>query len=101
MNSRALKPNPMRPLRVNQRLTFVASLLVVSLGLHVASLAKAASLQLVTENWGTNGMPTHLSMYVYVPGNVVPNPPVLVLLHYWGGTARSLFAQAQSGGMLG
>jgi endoglucanase len=75
-------------------------LLVVWLGLHFAFSARAASLQLVTDNWGTNGMPTNLSLYVYVPNNVAPNPPILVLLHYWGESAGSVFAQAQAGGIV-
>lgn len=74
--------------------------LCVCLGLFRAAPAKAASLQLVTDNWGTNGVPTNLSMYVYVPDTVVSNPPVLVLLHYWGGTAASVFGQAQGGGIV-
>lgn len=73
--------------------------LAAGLGLFIASSATAASLQAVP-NWGASGVPTNVSMYVYVPDNVVPNPPVLVLLHYWGGTASSVFAQAAGGGMV-
>ncbi|HLP78219.1 MAG TPA: cellulase family glycosylhydrolase, partial [Candidatus Paceibacterota bacterium] len=61
--------------------------------------AKAASLQPVS-NWGASGVPTNLSMYVYVPDNVVTNPPILVLLHYWGGTATNVFEQARGGGIV-
>ena len=79
---------------------FVCSLLAVCLGLFPAWPTKAASLQLVTNNWGTNGMPTNVSMYAYVPDNVASNPPILVLLHYWGGTASGVFAQAAGGGVV-
>jgi poly(hydroxyalkanoate) depolymerase family esterase len=85
---------------VNKKLTVVCCLLVALLGLFMALPTKAASLQLVTNNWGTNGMPTNLSMYVYVPDNVVTNPPILVLLHYWGGGAGGVFAEAQAGGIV-
>ena len=66
------------------------------LGLFMALPAQAASLQLVP-NWGASGVPTNLSMYVYVPDNVAPNPPILVLLHYWDGGASGVFAEAQAG----
>ena len=55
-----------------------------------------ASLQLVS-NWGpfvpsTGDGP--ISMYVYVPTNVVANPPILVELHYCGGTGPGVFGWA-------
>jgi acetylxylan esterase len=61
--------------------------------------AKAASLQLVP-NWGASGVPTNLSMYIYVPDQVAVNPPIMVLLHYWGGGASGVFAEAQGGGIV-
>src|ERR1039457_2590709 len=84
---------------MNKKLTRVCSLLAVCLGLFMALPAKAASLQLVP-NWGASGVPTNLSMYIYVPDKVAPNPPVLVLLHYWGGGASGVFAEAQAGGIV-
>jgi endoglucanase len=83
-----------------RQITSLCSLLAACLGLFTTVPAKAASLQLVTNNWGTNGLPTNVVMYSYVPDNVAPNPPVLVLLHYWGGTASSVFGQAQAGGLV-
>ena len=80
-------------------LTRACSLFAVCLGLFTALPAQAASLQLVP-NWGASGVPTNLSMYVYVPDNVAPNPPILVLLHYWGGGAAGVFAEAQNGGIV-
>ena len=73
--------------------------LCACLGLFRGLAAFGAQLQLVP-NWGATGVPTNLSMYAYVPDKVVTNPPILVLLHYWGGTASSVFAQAQSGGIV-
>src|SRR5450759_4171928 len=95
----ANKKEPPAISSMNKRLTLVCSLLAVGLGLFMALPAKAASLQLVS-NWGASGVPTNLSMYVYVPDNVAPNPPILVLLHYWGGTASSVFGQAAGGGIV-
>jgi glucuronoarabinoxylan endo-1,4-beta-xylanase len=57
---------------------------------------RPASFQLET-NWGPF-VPTTgdgpISMYVYVPANVVANPPILVELHYCGGTGPSVFGWA-------
>lgn len=61
--------------------------------------AQAASLQAVS-GWGTSGLPSDVSMYVYVPDKVVQNPPILTLIHYCGGTASAVFGQAQGGGMV-
>jgi len=77
----------------------MASLPTVWLGLIAAAPASAASLQWVPD-WGANGVPTNLSMYVYVPDRVVPNPPILVLLHSSSGGASGVFAEAQAGGMV-
>ena len=65
---------------LNITLTRVCYLLAAGLGLFVALRMEAASLQLVP-NWGASGVPTNLSMYIYVPDKVAPNPPILVLLH--------------------
>ena len=51
-------------------------------------------------NWGSGGLPSDVSMYVYVPDQVVANPPVLTLIHYCGGTASAVFGQAQGGGIV-
>ena len=39
-------------------------------------------------------------MYDYVPNVVAPNPPILVVCHYWGGTAADVFAEASNGGLV-
>jgi len=61
--------------------------------------ARAASLQQVS-NWGVAGLPSDVSMYVYVPDNVAADPPILTLIHYCGGTAGAVFGQAQGGGIV-
>ena len=64
-----------------------------------AASAQAASLQSVS-NWGVSGLPSDVSMYIYVPDKVVANPPILTLIHYCGGTASAVFGQAQGGGLV-
>ena len=39
-------------------------------------------------------------MFAYVPDKVAPNPPILTLIHYCGGTAAAVFGQAQGGGVV-
>ena len=84
---------------MNKKFTIVCSLLAVCLGPFTALPTKAASLQLVP-NWGASGVPTNLSMYIYVPDKLAATPPILVLLHYWGGGAGGVFAEAQAGGIV-
>src|SRR4051795_12140442 len=64
-------------------LSFAVSVLVVT-----ARPAAAATLTRVT-NFGNN--PTNLNMYVYVPDRVAAKPALLVLVHYCGGSASSVF----------
>ena len=85
---------------LSKKIMLVCSRLAVCLGLFMALPTRAASLQLVTDDWGTNGVPTNVTMYAYVPDNLAPNPPILVLLHYWGGGAAGVFAEAQAGGIV-
>jgi acetylxylan esterase len=75
---------------------FAASLLLL-----VAGGARAASLQQVS-NWtgGVSGLPSDVTMYIYVPDKVATNPPILTLVHYCGGTASAVFGQAQGGGVV-
>jgi poly(hydroxyalkanoate) depolymerase family esterase len=67
--------------------------------LFASASANAASLQQVS-NWGVAGLPSDVSMYAYVPDKVASNPPILTLIHYCGGTASSVFGQAQGGGII-
>ena len=45
-------------------------------------------------NWGVSGLPSDVSMYIYVPDKVVAKPPILTLIHYCGGTASAVMGQA-------
>jgi len=64
-----------------------------------ASTARAASLKQVS-NWGASGVPSYISMYVYVPDKMAAKPPILVVAHFCGGSASAVFGQAQSGGLV-
>jgi acetylxylan esterase len=77
----------------------IGGLLAAALGLLVAIPVRAASLQQVS-NWGASGVPTYISMYIYVPDKLATNPPILVLSHYCGGNASGVFGQAKSGGIV-
>ena len=57
--------------------------------ISVAPQAKAASLVQVT-NFGSN--PSNLQMYIYVPNNVQPNPPILLALHQCTGSGPGFFS---------
>lgn len=63
------------------------------------SPAQAASLQPVS-NWGASGVPSYISMYIYVPDKLATNPPILVVSHFCGGSASAVFGQAQGGGVV-
>jgi acetylxylan esterase len=73
--------------------------LLAALAFEIAPQAHAASLQAVS-NWGSSGLPSDVSMYIYVPDNVAAIPPILTLIHYCGGTASNVFGQAQGGGLV-
>ena len=71
----------------------------VTLALLAARPAAAASLQAVA-NWGASGVPSYISMYIYVPDKPAANPPILVVSHYCGGSATAVFNQAKGGGIV-
>jgi acetylxylan esterase len=77
----------------------VLGALAAGLGLLATAPAHAASLQKVND-WGASGVPSGVSMYIYVPDKVATKPPILVLAHYCGGTASAVFGQAQGGGIV-
>jgi poly(hydroxyalkanoate) depolymerase family esterase len=68
----------------------------LGLTLPAASPAAAASLTQVT-GFGTN--PTNLQMYVYVPNNVKPNPPILLALHGCQGSGPYLYSSTDFGSL--
>ncbi len=84
---------------MNPRFVGLRALLVGLAGLVLAVPAQAASLEPVS-NWGADGVPSTVTMSIYVPDNLAPNPPILVLCHYCGGKASDVFGQARNGGIV-
>jgi acetylxylan esterase len=80
--------------------TIASALVTLAVGLAAARSANAASLQQVTSNWKVTGLPSDVSMYIYVPDHAANPPPILTLIHYCGGTASAVFGQAQGGGLV-
>ena len=77
----------------------LAGILTSALGLLCAGSAHAASLQAVND-WGANGVPQYISMFIYVPDKPAMNPPILVVSHYCGGSANGVFGQARGAGIV-
>lgn len=71
----------------------VCALVAAVLSTTLAASAHAAKLQLVS-NWGASGVPSDVSMYIYVPDKVATNPPLVTVSHFCGGSAQAVFGQA-------
>ena len=74
-------------------------LAAVALTSLFAAPADAASLQPVA-NWGASGVPTYISMFIYVPDKLATNPPILVVNHFCSGSASAVFGESQGGGIV-
>jgi poly(hydroxyalkanoate) depolymerase family esterase len=92
-----LAPRP--PHQVDLRSTTVQLFAIAGFFVGLTAPSEAASLQQVS-NWGVTGLPSDVTMFVYVPDRVATNPPILTLIHYCGGTASAVFGQAQGGGVV-
>ncbi|WP_194926254.1 extracellular catalytic domain type 1 short-chain-length polyhydroxyalkanoate depolymerase [Catenulispora pinisilvae] len=88
----------LRPRSLKSRLLglLVAVTAAVGVSLPAAPQAAAASLTQVT-NFGTN--PSNLAMYVYVPNNVKPDPPILLALHGCQGSGPYLYSSTDFGSL--
>lgn len=73
----------------------VAISFATSAGILVTAPAKAASLQQVASGWAS-GVPSYVSMYIYVPNTLASPPPIMVASHFCGGTASAMFNMASS-----
>lgn len=51
--------------------------------------ALTSTLQQITANFGTN--PTNVQMYLYQPAALASPPPLIIAMHYCGGTAQAYF----------
>ena len=61
----------------------------------MAAPAEAASLQEVSSGWAS-GVPSYISMYIYVPDTLASPPPIVVASHYCGGNATAYFSFASN-----
>jgi poly(hydroxyalkanoate) depolymerase family esterase len=64
-----------------------------------AAPAQAASLQPVTSGWAS-GVPSYVSMYIYVPDTLAKPPPIVVASHYCTGSASAMFGNLQGAGIV-
>jgi acetylxylan esterase len=81
---------------LKSRLLAAALALGVAAGLSLQAIpqAQAASLTQIS-NFGNN--PSGLQMYLYVPNNAKPNPPVLLALHGCQGSGPYLYSSTDFG----
>jgi acetylxylan esterase len=70
---------------------FVSTFLAAAAAFHLGNTL-SSSLQQVT---GFTSSPTNAKMYVYIPTNKLAKPPVIVAIHYCGGTGPAYFNQNQ------
>jgi poly(hydroxyalkanoate) depolymerase family esterase len=78
---------------------FVAPVAICA-GLLANAPASAASLVGPVSGWEQGIEPSWVSMYEYVPDTLVPNAPILLVVHFCGGNAGAVFKQARDGGMV-
>lgn len=78
----------------------LVALLVTVLGLFAVTPARAASPTKVTADWkgGASGLPSDVSMYIYVPSSAIANPPIVTLIHSCAGSGPGVFSQATGTG---
>ena len=74
----------------------LAAIAVLAVFLPVAP-ARAASLQKVnTSEWSVAGLPSYVSMYIYVPDQLAAKPPIVVGPHHCQGTGPGTFNEMSS-----
>jgi acetylxylan esterase len=76
-------------LRVHTVLSTFTMLFYTTLLLAVTASAQLTSKLTQITDFGPN--PRNVSMYIYVPANLQPNPPILVSPHWCHGTAQQVF----------
>jgi poly(hydroxyalkanoate) depolymerase family esterase len=74
---------------------FVSALAAAAVWALAAAPAHAASLQLVPSGWAS-GVPTYISMYIYVPNTLANPPPIVVASHFCTGSANAMFGSVSS-----
>ena len=73
----------------------IRALLLAASGTLVVAPAQAASLEQVTSGWAS-GVPSYVSMYIYVPNQLAPSPPIVVASHFCSGSASAMFGNVSS-----
>ncbi|KYF71081.1 MYXO-CTERM-sorted multifunctional esterase [Sorangium cellulosum] len=69
----------------------------VSLALLAALPARGASLQKVDQSeWGVDGLPSYVNLYIYVPDTLAARPPIVVAPHHCQGTGPGTFSEMSS-----
>lgn len=69
----------------------------LSLALLAALPARGASLQKVDKGeWGVDGLPSYVNLYIYVPDTLAARPPIVVAPHHCQGTGPGTFSEMSS-----
>ncbi|MGK3998612.1 extracellular catalytic domain type 1 short-chain-length polyhydroxyalkanoate depolymerase [Sorangium sp. So ce1024] len=75
----------------------ILGLASLSSALLAALPARGASLQKVDQSeWGAEGLPGYVNMYIYVPDRLAPRPPIVVAPHHCQGTGPGTFSEMSS-----
>ncbi|RAL60630.1 hypothetical protein DID88_009948 [Monilinia fructigena] len=67
-----------------------AQLTLITAVFTIPTVSAAANSLTVVSNFGYN--PSNVTMYLYVPTKLAPNPPIFVNPHWCGGSAEAAFA---------
>ena len=77
----------------------VVTLASISLGLLIATQARAGTYQKVNQSdwWqGVTGLPSYVNMYIFLPTTMATKPPIVVGVHHCQGTASSTHSEMAS-----
>lgn len=82
---------------MNQFQRHILGLASLSSALLAALPARGASLQEVNQSeWGADGLPSYVNMYIYVPDRLATRPPIVVAPHHCQGTGPGTFSEMSS-----
>ncbi|WP_438019401.1 MYXO-CTERM-sorted multifunctional esterase [Sorangium sp. So ce315] len=82
---------------MNQFQRHILGLASLSSALLAVLPARGASLQKVNQSeWGTDGLPSYVNMYIYVPDRLATRPPIVVAPHHCQGTGPGTFGEMSS-----
>ena len=75
----------------------VLAVVAVLLGPLAVTPALAASFQQVnSSDWSVPGLPSYVTMYIYVPDKLATKPPIVVAPHHCQGTGSSTYSEMSS-----